>query len=325
MEINAEQNYTLSLKDSINSVWKNKWILLITTMTFLSISLVIALVTPRLYKCTSKIITRTNSNGSDNQLSGLAALAGVNMYNGVTSQPSIYFPEIIQDYLFCKKVIEKKWPYKGASVNISDFWKFKVDTSRSNWKCLFEMGKINKLRHGGYIRVSEDKKTGLITLKTFFFNPEIAYQLNIFIFNMFEDYIQNNLKSQAKEKRTFIESRLSEINQELELSEKEFAKFKQENVANYAPIVAMNEQQLMRKLTINQEMFIQAKKQYEIARVEEKKDMPLMEVICRPELPISADEPNRKLILMFGFTIGLFFGLLIALSKRWYEINYKGQ
>ena len=173
--------------------------------------------------------------------------------------------------------------------------------------------------------MSNDSKAGVLVLTTEFCYPELAFQVNNYLLQLINEYILNSLKGQAKEKRTFIEERISEISEDLKVSENRLARFKERNLDTDAPKVFLEEQRLLRQVTLNQELYIQLKKQYELARIEEKNDQPLIEILQRPEIPLWRSMPKRKLMVIIGTIVGAFIGVFISFFWHWYVVSFKNQ
>lgn len=330
MNTNNQQqtNYNpeeISLKDIVFFLWNQKTLIIVFTLLFSIASIVFALISPEKYKSTSKLITKTSSSTPAGNLAQMAALAGVTIGRQNKSDPSEYLSVIINDKEFIEKILVKKWYIKGDSIYLTDIWEMEPDTTIENWQFVFEKEKMNKLREGKFINLSKDRKTGLLTLSTEFGYPELAYQVNKYLLQLIDEYILNSLKGQAKEKRTFIEERITEVSEDLKNSENRLARFKERNLDTDAPKVFLEEQRLLRKVTLNQELYIQLKKQYELARIEEKNDQPLIQILQRPEISILHSRPNRKLIVILSTIVGVFISIFISFFLHLYVVNFKNQ
>lgn len=72
---------------------------------------------------------------------------------------------------------------------------------------------------------------------------------------------------------------------------------------------------LMREVKYNELMFELLAKQYEIARVEEAKESPLIQVMDRASPPEKKTGPKRALMVVAGSLAGLFAGILVVLGR----------
>jgi len=137
--------------------------------------------------------------------------------------------------------------------------------------------------------------------------------LNLFTLNYISNYIRKSLKSQAKEKRVFIEERIKETKNELTKAENALAKFKERNLVSQAPKVMLEEGRLRRQVTLNQEIYIQFQKQYELTRIEELDDQALVQVVKNAEVPVLRTKPKRKIIVVILFIVGFITGNLTSI------------
>lgn len=77
-----------------------------------------------------------------------------------------------------------------------------------------------------------------------------------------------------------------------------------------SPQVLIEEARLLRQVTMNQEIYIQFQKQYELARIEELDDQTLIMVVMKPEIPIFRSKPKRVKIVAVFLLIGITFGFI---------------
>ena len=157
-------------------------------------------------------------------------------------------------------------------------------------------------------------ETSILTLTSNAPDPQFAYDLNLFTINYISNYIRNSLKSQAKEKRIFIEERMKETKEELTKAENALAEFKERNLASNVPKVALEEGRLVRNVTLNKELYIQFQKQYELSRFEELDDQTLVQVIKSAEVPVLPKKPNRILIIVISVFSGIILGISFSFS-----------
>lgn len=84
----------IDLRELFKAVWKGKWIIIATMFVFAVASVLYALSLPNIYKADALLAPAESSNGGGlskmaGQLGGLAALAGVNLGGGETSQTDL--------------------------------------------------------------------------------------------------------------------------------------------------------------------------------------------------------------------------------------------
>ncbi len=180
---------------------------------------------------------------------------------------------------------------------------------------------INQLRNR-MIRVANDKNTNFLTLSTFAPSPSLSLQLNERVLLLLDEHMKSNLRSQAREKRIFIEQRLDEIESGLKIAENELSRFREKNSSISAPKLQVAQERLIRDVEINGEIFKQLRMQYEFARIDEKNDQPVIEVVLHPEEPLFRFSPQRKKILGIGLFVGFLMSFLILFCLRWLQANF---
>jgi uncharacterized protein involved in exopolysaccharide biosynthesis len=307
------ENKELALTDIILFLWQKKVLLGITTVLCAIIVYTIASFQEKQYEVTTKIISHAGSN-KIGDIAQLAAVAGISLGSGDKSDISQYLPELVTDREFLKKLVWKKWPTKtDDSITLFTLYGIVVDTSKKDWKGFYEQIASGILRGKG-IELIADSKTGILTLSTVAKDPVSAYAINLETIFLLDEYIKNNMKSQAREQRLFISQRLSEVKEQLAVSENDLVRFRMNNVSSSSPRLQQEEQRLVRQVTINQEIYLQYVKQFELARVQELNDVPILEIIKHPEVPFNSSNISKKVMAVVGGFAGFFIGILISLG-----------
>lgn len=309
----------ISLVDLILILWKGKYIIAACTVIAMVIGVIYALIATEIFSTKTIFILKTKGSGGGGNFSQLAAMAGINVLSNNNVDPSDYLDKIIQDREFISNLYERKWFFKGDSLPLEQIYEIEPDTTVPNSEYVFFMEKIETIRKEKVLTISKDPKTGILTLTSKAPDPQLAYDLNLFTINYISHYIRNSLKTQAKEKRVFIEERIKETKEELTKAENALAMFKERNLLSHAPKVALEEGRLMRNVTMNQEIYIQFQKQYELARIEEMDDQTLVQVLQNAEVPVLRSKPKRKQIVLVLATFGLSFGSFWILIQHFFK------
>jgi len=303
----------ISLIDLFIVLWRGKFIIAGCAFIAAVAGVVFALLAPEMFSTSSLFVTKTGKQSSGN-LSQLASLAGINIGGGGGSiDPSDYLDKVIEDKDFIATLFDRRWFFKGDTLPLEEILKIVPDTVVPNWQYVYFMRKIESIRRGKIVSLKKDAKNGLLTLSTEAPDPQLAYDLNVFVLNYLSSYIRNSIKSQAKEKRIFIEDRLLETRRELEKSEDALAKFRGSNLMTRSPQAILEEARLTRNVTINQEIYIQFEKQYELARIEELDDQTLIQIVKSAEVPVIRSRPKKKQIVIVAGMAGIFLGMVSVL------------
>jgi uncharacterized protein involved in exopolysaccharide biosynthesis len=306
---------TVNLREMFSILGRRKITFLVVGILVFGYALKMAMTTPPSYISASKIVCKTSESG-DGQLSQFAALAGINLNRPQSNNPSIYFEDLIWDDQFLEGILDRKWNYKGDSLYMDAILKATPDTARENWEYVFRKNQVDLLRKNQIVKLKKNKN-GVFEITTQFKDPVIAYELNRHVIAWFNQYLLKTFRTQARENRVFIEARIKEVEADLASNENSMVDFRERNRDVASPKVMVHLARLNRNLTINQEIYLQLKKQYELARIEELKDKPLIEVIAEPIIAVEKSKPKRKQIVVAGMLLGLIMGLGAAFFHHW--------
>jgi uncharacterized protein involved in exopolysaccharide biosynthesis len=166
----------------------------------------------------------------------------------------------------------------------------------------FDLGKVYKVKHGfsivrqilgsrTFIKVTKD---GIVTITVEDNDPcRSASLANAYV----EELDRQNKRlfvGQASNKKVFLENRLREIKQEL----------------------SQIDSMLSRDAKIKEMLFELLTREYEIAKIEEAKSMPTIQVLDRAEPPERKCKPKRiQMVLLAGIT-SLFVGVFAAFVRE---------
>jgi len=274
----------------------------------------------RFYTTNTKFVYQSSAKQAGN-LSALAALAGISMGGGTPDDGSVYMEDIIKSTDFLSQIISKEWLITDTTkiadtltpITLKDFWGIEIDSIVKNKEDVLQATIISKILKFNYVQYEQDKKTGIISLITQFEDPKLSYNFNVAMFEELNNTLLHKMHFKASENRKFIEERLMEVKEDLRVSEEVLLRFKQQNRLGNDPAIQLQENRLLREVTINQELALQLQKQYELAKIEEAKDMPLLDIIESPRRALSPSKPRPKILLVIGFIGGIILSLASAL------------
>jgi len=297
-------------------ILKHKVLAIFVFVLISGVAFALAFLSSPFYQTEAKIIYQTSGGSQTGGLNALAMLAGVSTSKG--DDPSAYLQDIILSNNMLQSILAEKWkvskalPDTSTPVNLQTLWKIKPDTTKENWQTKLEYSMLSSLKKDKYIVFSQDKKSGVITLSTEFQDPQVSFDINKFIYSQLSDILKNKMHFKAAENRKFTEARLLEVKDNLKEAEENLRRFRQRNRLRIDPADELEDARLQRDVLTNQEIMIQLQKQYEIAKIDEARDMPVLDVIDIPMKPIEKSKPKRKMIILAGEAAAIFFALLFA-------------
>ena len=184
----------IDLRELFGVLWAGKLKIIAITAVFAFVSVIYALSVPNQYKATA-LLAPAQSDSSDlsgalGQLGGLASLAGVSVGGGESSEAQIA-QEIMKSWSFIEGIIAENniavevyaaegWSKGSNELQINDGV---YDTKNKQWLVENESGVTGPpsswnlfQAFSGRLAVSEDKKSGLVSVSIEYYSPQIAKQ-----------------------------------------------------------------------------------------------------------------------------------------------------
>jgi uncharacterized protein involved in exopolysaccharide biosynthesis len=169
------------------------------------------------------------------------------------------------------------------------------------------------------ISVTKDLKTKIITVSAETKSPELSQQIVQEATKDLEDFVMNKGRTKGSQKARFAEARLKEARVEMAEAEADMRGFLEGN-RNYQTsadaTVRLTGARLEAELRLRQQLVVTIAMNRESALLEEKNDVPIVNMLDEANLPIDASGPHRALI-----GIGTFFlvtaGAWGCLNRKW--------
>lgn len=307
----------LDLKLIWQAFRRRKGIIALFSFISLLIATLVAIISPPSYVAVSKFVYQTSAK-SGSGLNALASLAGMNL--NTSNDASAYIVDIVKSGDMVGKLIDTSWnvslatPDTNTPITLEELWKIKTDTTKDRWKDRKREGMLSRLLSDNYIALEQDKKTGVFYLTTEFEDPKLSKTINEFIIRELNNTLVAKMVSKASVNRSFIEDRLKDVKLDLIRSENALTHYRERNRDRLNPYDQLQESRLQRDVLINTQIMGELQKQFELAKIEEAKDMPVLEIVDPPRTPIEKNKPKRKKILMIGLLAGVLFGCCFAVG-----------
>lgn len=266
------------------------------------------------YDSTITILPEYGSKSSSmlSQLSGLASIAGVKV--GESAPTEIYqiliSSETVLQNVIYTKYLTKEFP---DSVNLIEY--FKIDEKddnpaiqkRKNFLVLYE--NLTK----GRISTDVDRMTKILNITVTMPEAELSADVSNKLAQSLDLYIRTQRKSYATEQSFYLEKRTKQVKDSLTAAENNLKTFREQNrIVVQSPNLLLEQGRLMRNVEILQTVFIELTKQLEIAKIDQVKDAPVLNVKEYAKNPVKKAGPKRAssliTIMFFSFILsGLFF------------------
>ena len=121
-----ETDRVIDILEILIKIHKNRYYIIKITVIFAILGLFVAILTPNKYTASSTLVLQTGQKNASGNLSGLAAMAGINLSSintGEVLPPNIY-PKIFSNINFQKEIIYSKFHFKGIpeSITLYDYY-----------------------------------------------------------------------------------------------------------------------------------------------------------------------------------------------------------
>jgi len=299
----------------LSTVWNSRKLIAIVVGATTVLAVIVSLLLPKYYKSTTTLLPETEKSKLATALgglSGLASLAGIS--TGKTSLATLY-PAIIQSEAVLEKVIYSKYQTDKfeAPVNLIQFWEIEADTRAREYELALE-----SLRSG--LDVSLDRKTSVVTISIETREPQLSADILNNITRTLDGFIRTKQTTSASEQRQWIEARLVEVKEDLAKSENSLKDFREKNRrVRDSPQLLLEQERLIREVGINTTLYTELKKQYEVVKIEEIKNIPIINVMDPARPAAEKSSPRRPVIVLISFFLSAFGSLFFVIFVNRYN------
>lgn len=298
-----------------------KWlVVLVTVFVVLGTAGVSLFLKPR-YESTARWLP-SQGNSSSN-LSGLAALAGVNLGSGVQNA-EIFYGKILSAPSFLESLLQKSWPQMdGSSQTILEA--VGIDTvallaNRKPWvtrEILLRKAELAVIQRA--ILLLQETDEFVLTVTTV--DPLMSQAIADSLIAKLQMYNETQRSSKARTERLFFEKQLVEFESDLRRKEGNLLRFLEVNKVINSPSLLMQERRLTREVEAAGYLVGELKKQMYMAKANEARETESLQIIQAPERPQQKAFPQRRLLVVISFFCGLILGCITAFLVHWWQRN----
>lgn len=274
-------------------------------ITVLSVAFLLLFV-KNYYDNTITILPDYGATSGFGGLSGLAAMAGINVSEGT---PTEIYQNLIESETVLKPVIYKKYKTKEFedSVNLIEYFEIEVKTAsddapeeiKKRDKFLQVVEKFNK----SILTTNFDRVTSILTATIRTHEPNLSADVANSLAESLDEYIRTQRKTNASEQRVYLEERIGQVKDSLTFVENQLKNFREQNrIVAQSPQLLLEQGRLQRSLEIQQTVFIELTKQMELIKLDEIKDAPIVNIREKAIETVKKTGPSRLkylIIIMF--------------------------
>ncbi len=298
-----EEEDEIDLLELWGVLWQGRWFIgllaLLSTLTAVFVSLQMT----DIYKSTAVLQPTESQQGGLGKLAGLAANLPipVNLPGGEGKSQSIMaFLEsrniqerLITRYDLLPRLYPDQWEPETGQWMVED-----PDERPTLAKALQRNAVAKKME------TSQNDKNGLITVGWESDDPVFAKSMVERIINEAKDYLENEYETDAQREREFVELQLAKAKQELEYWERQ------------VPSQQVPQAEIQRELLAAQTVYAELRKQLELARIAESKEVVRFKLLDSPFVPVDKSEPKRSMICALTLVASIFLAIFLVFFRQ---------
>lgn len=335
-------------------LWKKRIFIIKVTCVFITFSLFIAIFSPEVYVASCTMVPQTGEKKAGGNLSGLAAMAGINLGSlggGEVLSPSVY-PIILSNINFQKELIYTKIKFNNVDKPIS-IYEFYTNDEYQKFNLIDFIKKVTiglpklilhsfkgsaistenaNLRNDSIPNLSTDEvlvvnilknnlvlsindKGGYFTLSGYMPQAVAAAELTQRAQELLQKYISKYKIERVSYNLKFVEKSYDEAKKNFETKQEELARFRDGNKNFTSAIAKTQEEKLLAEYNLHLSIYSELAKQKEQAKIAVTENTPILSVIEPVVVPDGRVKPKRVNILISFTIIGFIFGCGFVVFK----------
>ena len=317
----------LLIRSNLNFVVK-------TCLFFLAFGFIYTLFATKYYESYISIYPAIESDNMNN-IMGVGSVLGLDIRQNPNS--SFHIPDVINSIRLKRDIVNNKWnseKFKNK-INLIEYWDLEKEDNgflsfifngneEIDYHQIAEQNAIASLENNLYVF---EEESGLIKIRVLMEEAQLASDISNYISDFLIQYIGTELKLKSTQYRQFLDNRLVEVEEQLKNAESELTSFRSSNpIAKDTPLLQNLRGQLIRNLEVEQQVYLTLRTQYEIARADELKEQPVLNILDVGFPGTNPYWPKNLLIYLISLFIGFMVSIMVlfsrdALSKKSSDIN----
>jgi uncharacterized protein involved in exopolysaccharide biosynthesis len=165
-----------------------------------------------------------------------------------------------------------------------------------------------------------DNATNLVRVTVDARHPQLAAAIANRLTEYVNEFNLQHRQTHAKQRRAFVERRVSEAGRLLREAEEALEAWLRSNRRwESSPELRFENQRLQRRIDLRQEVYVSLNRDLETASIEEVNDTPLITVIDPAISPRRPSKPNRLLWTVLGLMAGGIGGVGFAFGREYWD------
>ena len=337
---------SIDLVALVKSIWTERRFVLKVSLGFAVLGLLVGFLTPKTFTATSTFVPQTAGEKPSGSLSGLAALAGVDLSAGSSGSdiPATLYPKVLASVPFKQEILSTSIVFESDTLTfkqyllnqslgvLSSIKKYTIglpgllltslrepDLVMQAPKELIELSEedfeLIKLLEG-IILAEANEKEGYVSLSVIDGDPYVAAQIAKATELALQQRIIEYKIENARSLYEFTSEQFNAKQKEFYALQDELAEFTDRNRNISSAQFQNQKQRLEAQYSIVNAVYTELAKQKEQAAIQVSKDTPIFSVIDPVVVPKEKTSPKRGLLLVIYTFLGVVLSIGYVLVKE---------
>ena len=338
------------------SLYKERRKIIKITLAFTLIGLFVAIFSPKEYTTTVIMVPQSSNNQANmGALSGLAAMAGINLNTRSQAEMSpLTYPQIVSSIPFMLELMDTPftfdkidhpvtlYEYYSEHAKPSFIYKYTLGLPRVISKALKKKNYTNEGTSSyDIVRITEEQMEicdileknikielnqmeGHVKLSCSMPEAFPSAQLAMHVQQLLQQKITDYKIQKATNNLEFIQQRYIEVRQQYNQTQEALAKFNDSNKNVITAIAQTESERLRNDYNLSFSIYSELARQLEQAKIQVKEDTPVFTIIKPASVPLKKSKPQRGIIIFVCFFIGLVAGTMVSFFPGFYH-SIKGE
>jgi len=314
----------IDLNYIINFLFSNKIFIskvaIISGIVFLSLSFT----QNKLYKSNISFFKVKESNS----ISALSVDSILGGDSSINERLELDIKDMISSNEIARIIVNKKWN-SIDSKNLISYWEFgkvsflgKVlslipqNEEKENFKEIeMEEATIEELLDR--MQITEDLKTGLITVYISTENRYLSVEILNYVKEFVLDFSSSNISALSAKEIEYLTTRIDKVQIEIDNIHSKIVTFLENNKTyKQSPTLTVTYQEILQEKTFINSVMITLLQQIEVAKLNQIKISPVIETLDSPKISAKKSSPRRSYWTFFGLLFGSTISILYLFIKK---------
>ncbi len=300
-----------TLRDYSEIIWRDRRRVVAITLVVTLIAVGGSFLLPPTYQAKVRIIPASSVDRMPSLSQFGIDLGQLGLLGTARAGSPFLYPEIVRSRTLLHQVLEMSFPSDEGQrhARLIDVIQPGKDSAKRTERALRKMLKL--------VGATVDRRTGVLTIEVRAPRPLLAAGVANSLEALLQRFMIESFTSQAGKNRIFIEGRLQEAQVQVVEQEERLRGFRERNLrVGNSPRLLLEEGRLTRALREQEEIYVTLSRQYEMAKIEEHRDVPVLNVLDPAEPPVFRHSPKRRVLVGLGFLAGLALACGMSIWKR---------